>query len=374
MKKRSVLIIILLFFLNIGHLFSQALISLDKAYQKTVDSIYTSINTGARIFISDIQSNSRSLTEYTTNKLVSMVLNDKRKGNIVVVERDAQNLALMNKEINYQLSGEVSDETALSIGKKLGTEVIVIGNIKQLAENFILHIRIVHIETSRILGVINETIKSDKELKQFLSKNRNPNQIKVNKQRIQWQDDEWMNNWLYLGVRFGFTSSIYKLNTNTNNMDTENYFSICPVFQIGIHLTEHLFLQTELIYSNDEVKVNKPEIISISSSSLTIPVIAKIGYSSSYFHYAFLGGLAFPIKLGNLEVNKNGVKQDYDYSMPLSLLAGINLGLKLGPGIVFTDIRLLQDLGYINSNAADQYSRTRPGVTLGYDFALWGKK
>jgi len=372
MKKRSVLIIILLFLLNIEHLFSQALISLDNAYQKTVNSIYTTINIGARIFISDIQSNSRSLTEYTTNKLVSMVLNDKRKGNIVVVERDAQNLALMNKEINYQLSGEVSDETALSIGKKLGAEVIVIGNIKQLAENFILHIRIVHIETGRILGVINEKIRSDKELKPFLTRNKNPNQAKVNKKNIQWQDDEWMNNWLYFGFRFGYIPSIYKLNSNIK-MDAENYYSICPVFQVGIHLIKHFFLQTELIYSNDEVEVNKPEKITINSSSLTIPVVAKIGFSNNNIYYAFLGGLAFPIKLGNLEVNKDGMKKDYDYSMPISLLAGINLGLKLGPGMVFTDIRLLQDLGYINSNTADQYSRTRIGVTLGYDIALWRK-
>jgi len=373
MKKTSLLIIVFMFLLNTEYLFSQNPIGLDKALQQTVNLIYTSINTGARIFISDVQANSLSLTEYTTNKLVVMVLNDKRKDNLVVVERNTQNLALMNKEINYQLSGEVSDETALSLGRKLGAEVIITGDIKQFSENFILHIRIVHIESGRILGVINETIKSDKELKPYLLKNTISNKTKPIKQNIQWHNDEWINNWLYLGVRYGYMPNIYKLNSNID-MNAETNFSICPVFQIGIHLTNHLFLQTELMYSTDEVKVNKPEKISIKSSSLTIPVVAKLGYSiNDFFYYAFLLGVAFPIEMGNISVNKNDIEQEYNYSTPYNLLAGFNLGIKIGPGVVFTDIRLLQDLGYIKVNAVDQYSRTRFGITLGYDLALWGK-
>jgi hypothetical protein len=357
---------------NTWYLFSQAPIGLDKALQQIVDSIYNSVSIGSTIFISDIQSSSYPLTEYSTNKLIGLIVNDRRKENLIVVERSTQNLDLMNKEINYQLSGEVSDETALSLGRKVGAEVIVIGSIKQYTENFILHIRIIHIETGRILGIINETIKNDKELKSFMSENRRSSQTRDNRQNIQWYNDEWMNNWLYLSIRFGFTPIIYKLNSNID-MNAETYFSITPVFQIGFHLTKHLFLQTELIYLNDKVKVNEPENILIKSASLTIPVIAKFGFSYNVFHYAFLGGLAFPIGLGNLKVNKNGTEQEYEYTIPFGLIIGINLGFKLGPGIVFTDIRLLQDLGYINANAADQYSRTKICITFGYDFALLGK-
>ena len=378
MKKRIALIIVFLFIFNVGHLFSQTPISLDRAFQQTLDSIYTSVNTGSRIFISDIQSNSQSLTEYTINKLLSKIVNNRRKGNLFVVERNAQNIALMNNEMNYQLSGEVSDETALSLGRKLGAEIIVTGNIKPHADNFLLHIRVIHIETGEILVVTNEVIKSNRELRQFVSVNRNTNQtrnntqVKNNTRTVSWHDTEWMNNWLYLGGRLGFTPNIYNLNSNID-MNAEAFASFDLAFQIGLHLTKHFFLQTELIYSSDEVVVIKPEKISLQSSSLTIPVIAKFGFSHNLFHYAFLGGLAFPIGLGNLEVEKNGVKQEYEYSIPIGLLLGVNLGVKLGPGIVFTDLRLLQDLGYINANGADQYSRTKICITLGYDFALWGK-
>jgi len=372
MKKKLALIIAFLFMFNIGYLFSQTPISLDRAFQQTIDSIYTSVNTGSRIFISDIQSNSPPLTEYTTNKLLGKIVNDRRKGNLLVVERNAQNLALMNNEINYQLSGEVSDETALSLGRKLGAEVILTGNIKPHGEIFFLHIRVIRIETGEILIVTNEVIKSNRELRQFVLVNRNSTQKRNDTQTISWHDDEWMNNWLYLGGRLGFSPNIYSLNSNID-MNADVYFSFDLAFQIGVHLTKHFFLQTELIYSTDEVVVTKPEKISLHSSSLTIPVIAKLGYSYNIFHYAFLGGIAFPIGLGNLEVEKNGIKQEYEYSLPIDLLLGVNLGIKLGPGIVFTDIRLLQDLGYIKANEADQYSRTKISITLGYDFALWGK-
>jgi hypothetical protein len=62
-----------------------------------------------------------TLSDYVLNELSTLLVND---GRLSVV--DGHNLELLQKEMNFQLSGGVIDETAQAIGKKLGAQAVIL--------------------------------------------------------------------------------------------------------------------------------------------------------------------------------------------------------------------------------------------------------
>lgn len=69
----------------------------------------------------DFNSPTQEMSEYIQTELTSQVTENGMK----VVTRS--NMGKIDKELNYQLSGFISDETALSICKRLGANAIIFG-------------------------------------------------------------------------------------------------------------------------------------------------------------------------------------------------------------------------------------------------------
>lgn len=53
----------------------------------------------------------------------------------------------VNRELDYQYSGYVSDATALSLCQRLGAEEIVFGQLDELDNGYILHVKMLDVET-----------------------------------------------------------------------------------------------------------------------------------------------------------------------------------------------------------------------------------
>ena len=45
---------------------------------------------------------------------------------------DRQNLGLVSRELDFQMTGAVSDETAMSVGRFLGAQIVVTGQLLKL--------------------------------------------------------------------------------------------------------------------------------------------------------------------------------------------------------------------------------------------------
>ncbi|MCL2763100.1 MAG: CsgG/HfaB family protein, partial [Treponema sp.] len=60
------------------------------------------------------------------------------------------------QEQNFQISGMVSDDTAVSIGKFLGAQVIIIGDISGSGNTRRLVFRALDVETGKIMGISSE--------------------------------------------------------------------------------------------------------------------------------------------------------------------------------------------------------------------------
>jgi TolB-like protein len=109
----------------------------------------------------NLSSASPALAEYVTEEIVGHFVNS---NSLTLVERRSADLQLLQQEMNFQFSGEVSDETVLSIGRKLGAQMVITGSINLTGDVFRLRIRAIDIESAVIQGQSDSNITKDRYL------------------------------------------------------------------------------------------------------------------------------------------------------------------------------------------------------------------
>jgi hypothetical protein len=132
---------------------------LDIAIRDTSDYLNDNIPRGNKIVILNIQSDHTALSEYIIDELIANAVNDR-----VFSVVDRAQLDVIRTELNFQLSGEVSDESALSIGKFLGAQTIVSGAISPLADRHRMRIRALNVETAEVQGQYNRNINTSRTI------------------------------------------------------------------------------------------------------------------------------------------------------------------------------------------------------------------
>jgi hypothetical protein len=105
------------------------------------------------IVILNIQSDSTALSDYIIDELISNAVNDR-----IFRVVDRQQLDLIRSEQNFQLSGEVDDNMALSIGRFFGAQTIVSGRVTQVADRYRMTIRALDVQTAQVQGQYNRNI------------------------------------------------------------------------------------------------------------------------------------------------------------------------------------------------------------------------
>jgi TolB-like protein len=80
-------------------------------------------------------------------------------GKFTVVDR--RDLDIIRQEINFQLSGEVSDATVAGIGKKIGAQSIIVGSMERAGSLYPLSIRAIEVETAKIQALWSNPVEQD---------------------------------------------------------------------------------------------------------------------------------------------------------------------------------------------------------------------
>jgi hypothetical protein len=117
----------------------------DKAVKNAIDTLNAKLPAGANITIMKTNSTERNLLDYVVNQMTKTVV---QTGRLNVVDRSNQ--ALINAEQQYQLSGNVDDDSAVSIGHQLGVQYIVICWISGEKSLRRLNQKVLNIETAQI--------------------------------------------------------------------------------------------------------------------------------------------------------------------------------------------------------------------------------
>ena len=135
-------IFFIIFFLSFYFLPVLAKENLDMTLQKVADDVSVRVSDKTIVCVLDFDSKSKNMGEYIRDSLISVF---SENPNIRIVTR--QNMDKVEKELDYQYSGYVSDETALSLCQRLGAQEIVFGQIDELNNVYILQVKMLNVET-----------------------------------------------------------------------------------------------------------------------------------------------------------------------------------------------------------------------------------
>jgi TolB-like protein len=121
---------VLLFFLAFqlflaGTLFAQD-VNLNEAVTRSARSIEGALSRGTMVALFNFASPSEAFSDYVIEELTGELVLSRY---LTIVDR--ANLTLIRQEMNLQLSGDVSDESAQAIGKMLGAQFIISGNLSK---------------------------------------------------------------------------------------------------------------------------------------------------------------------------------------------------------------------------------------------------
>ena len=133
------------------------LISLDNAMTEAIAYIEARTNHGDTIALSKIASPQIELSDFLNDEFINRFNNN---GNLVVVVR-GRALESINEEQQFQLSGMVSDASAVGIGRFLGAKVVLTGDLVRFANFTQLSIRVVEVETAILIASYFAKINED---------------------------------------------------------------------------------------------------------------------------------------------------------------------------------------------------------------------
>ena len=132
---------------------------LDVAVREAADYLNTRIPSGNKAAFINISGGYPDLSEYILNDLAIHAVND---GVFSVVDR-AQ-LDAVRTELNFNLSGEVDDNSAQEIGKMLGAQTIVSGSVRKIGASYRLDVRAIEVQTAAVQGAWGKSIPSSATL------------------------------------------------------------------------------------------------------------------------------------------------------------------------------------------------------------------
>jgi hypothetical protein len=150
-------------------------ISLDEAIQNSALQIQEGLNRGARIVVYQFQSHNPRLSDYVLKELFDKLVNLRR---FTVLDRTSQEV--INAEIDFQFNtsaGMISDESLMSLTKRIGAEVIITGSLDDVGGDYRFRIRGIGTETTA--AILSYTV----------SVNKNDGRIAglENRQRSAWE-------------------------------------------------------------------------------------------------------------------------------------------------------------------------------------------
>ena len=120
------------------------------AVRKAAQTIIASLKDDENIAIINISSSDTEMAEFVAGELEVILVNNR----LIVVDRST--LDNIRQEQNFQLSGDVDDNSAVSIGKFVGARIVIVGSISGSGEMRRLRFRALNTQSAQIVGASSE--------------------------------------------------------------------------------------------------------------------------------------------------------------------------------------------------------------------------
>lgn len=166
MKMRKIIFTFMFSLISVAVSFSQSKgVTIDNALTQAAEKFSSSLKNKTTVAILGISSSYNELSEYMLGELTTDIVQLRK---LQVVTR--ANLNVIKKEMNFQLSGEVSDETMQQLGAKTGAQTVISGTFKPLGTLYVLDIQAFDVTTATIQDTYRVNVASDETLELLTKK------------------------------------------------------------------------------------------------------------------------------------------------------------------------------------------------------------
>jgi len=121
------------------------------AMLKVSRALINDLPENSRVAVISISSDNANFSSYVVDEIEFQLVSSRK---FTIVDRNS--LEIIRNEQNFQMSGEVSDSSAVSIGQMLGANIVITGNITNIGVNQRLSIRALNVTTTQIVTMARE--------------------------------------------------------------------------------------------------------------------------------------------------------------------------------------------------------------------------
>ncbi|GHV70032.1 hypothetical protein AGMMS49928_15850 [Spirochaetia bacterium] len=327
--KKSVILGLLL--CCTSFLYAQTSLMLDEAILDSVDFFSSRVPSGSTVAVTNFEAETKNLSDFIVQELLVALTNT---GNVRVVERSR--LEMLETELNFNMSGSVSDETAQGIGRMTGAQILFSGSIVPYRDMYRMRVQAITVETAEIIGTRTINIRYDQTLTGLLGR-INP-------------ADQWKYQWLYFGISAGYSLTARE---QKDYMKVEDYYfdGDIPIgFSVYVMVQPFDFFGISLDVSSDLFSgpnlLVEPVLI-MRSVLFEGNLFFGAGLNMIYAKFGFSGGLRGGVHIGPgvlfAEVRGTGELWDYDgsdnrdftggdyrYGTDVEITINFSLGYKIG--------------------------------------------
>jgi len=395
-RKIFVILGFMVLFFPSGALRAQQTYTLDDAIVVGAKEIEANLAQGIKVVVLNFNSSSVNLSNYVIDEMMSVLVKNKK---LVVVDR--ANLELIQKEMNFQMSGEVSDSSAQAIGQKLGAQSIISGTIQDLGRYYRVRFKVIEVMSAAVQATPSLNVsKNDMAVVTLMGNSAGsvpsntrqplPKPAPAPQRPASSDGSSLMDSRFWLGFRLGGSLDFYSPASEfagDSSMSASSSFSINAAAHLGFQVFDAFALQFELLYTHDYVYLSGEEYVSgywggynyfdysFSYSSISIPLLAKFTFWPYKGTFGLLAGLSFnfPGEAYYYSSSSSGGHDNYlDISSPIALVLGMDFGFQAGHGAIFFDLRSMIDLGDTTASESGTpiFSRLKILLSVGYSFGL----
>lgn len=138
-------------------------LSLEEAIEKSSAEIIGKLPAGTRVAVVSFTTEHPALSTYIMDELALALAG----GRLEVTDR--QRLELVKREQGFQLSGDVSDETAVSIGKILGAGYVITGQLVKAGGRYRYRVSGINVETAALESPVRLNVRDDRSFQSLLT-------------------------------------------------------------------------------------------------------------------------------------------------------------------------------------------------------------
>ena len=131
-------------------------VEIEAALAETAEQFSKTIKTGSTIAIIGIFSGTEEMSDFMLDELT---VNFVKLRKLKVADR--ANLAAIKKEMNFQLSGEVGDDSIQQIGAMAGAQTVIRGTLKPFGESYLLVIHALNVTTAAVEDIYRAKIDAN---------------------------------------------------------------------------------------------------------------------------------------------------------------------------------------------------------------------